>query len=110
MTIPPHKLFTLLPAGTYTLRGFHGQRIAEISDVEAMVLAHRGEVEGVATRVGRLKHLRQLPHAQREDIIEVVKTPKGSSGEILAQTHIGAYRQHLGDSGCWCWALCQASV
>ncbi|HXS93046.1 MAG TPA: hypothetical protein VN736_00485 [Candidatus Limnocylindrales bacterium] len=65
---------------------------------EALAAAIRGEIEGIATRSGHIKCLRQLPASERpvvrpETGAEIA--PKGSSSGVVAQLNMGVYRQEV---------------
>lgn len=60
---------------------------------EACALVIRGEVEGVATRNGRIRHLRMLPEQARVEEIACRAAIDKSSSTAFAKTNLGVYRQ-----------------
>lgn len=87
--------------------------------LEALVAASRWEVEGICAANGTLKALREFPEHLRPEnptAINYALVQGATSDHIqhsrplcspVAQTNIGAYRQHVSD-GHTVWALCMA--
>lgn len=111
MTTPPNRLPERLSpfTGTIDLLRENGRLMLKITYTEALTYIARAEVEGVGPKSGTIKFLRLIPEPLRPTIapeLAAAQTWHESAAlSVLAQTGIGAYRQHLGD-GHTAYALC----
>ncbi len=103
MRIPACHILDRLPVGEpVVLRGADLRTLinSQVPYTDAVSLVVRGEVEGVGTRAGRIKYLRQLPLNERpipapsEDAMDHTE----SNSTIIARTNLGVYREFLGQT------------
>lgn len=101
MTTPPEKLVAgdFWYDGKLPLRDVAGLLVEEIDAVTALSLAHRGEIEGVGPRSGKIRFLRMLPpHVQHKphppEVLRKEETHQSSSTGF-ARTNLGVYREAI---------------
>ena len=75
---------------------------------EAMRRALRGEIEGVCSSSGKLRYVRELTDAAKEEVIQNGDLlERGKPQPMNAITNLGAYRQHLQYGAVWALCLCR---
>ena len=89
-SLPDH-----LEPGSYELRTETFSLLnSQVPYAEAVAMAYRGEVEGIATSSGRVKYLRQLSQDERAEsdcVVPQIIEVGGST--VFARTHLGVYRE-----------------
>lgn len=101
MTIPSQKLPDILEPGVYSLRSADFSKLLnpQLEYTEAVAMAYRGEIEGVATKAGRVKYLRILDECERARATAVESEIIEAGGSTaFARTNLGAYRQAVRSS------------
>lgn len=94
MRIPSSKLVDLLTPGasvevrTEDYRGFD----PAMQYTEAVALAVRGHVEGIASASGRIRYLRMLAVSERP-VAQPVAVADQSTSTAFARTNMGVYRE-----------------
>ena len=97
MRIPASRLVDLLTPGVFCLRNASFNCLnSALPFGEAVAMAVRGEIEGIATAGGRIKYLRQLPEDEREtEIVEQQTAERESRSTAFARTNLGVFREPL---------------
>ena len=94
MQISPLSLPEHLEPGVYVLRSATFElKNSQVPYAEAISMAYRGEVEGIATPSGRIKYLRELPLEERPIEIKTESPYDDGQSTALACTNLGVFRQ-----------------